>query len=200
MLTGKWQIIANDGSERPNSPTIFEYFRKQTSQSAQSCFVVSGKSKLDALTYSSAPNFGSAYGASFVDGNKNDIQTWEKIEQTIDLYHPQLMMVNLAEVDLIGHDSSWYGYLAALRRADSIVGLVWNKIQSDSVYRNTTTMFVTNDHGRHDEQHGGPQFQKNIVVDDLILQVDLAPTSAKLADIKMPPVLGKNFLRKKGHP
>src|SRR5208282_383560 len=102
----------------------------------------------------------------------------------------------------------------------NIVGLLWKKIQSDSVYKNTTTLFVTNDHGRHDDQHGGfrdhgdacegcrhimllalgPKFKKNTVVADTTLQVDLAPTAAYLLGITMPMVQGKNMLEKQLEP
>jgi len=216
MLTGEWQFIVNDGTERPHSPTIFEYFRKQTALPPQSCFVVSGKRKLNVLTYGTDQQYGAAYGASFVFGDTSDIETWEKVSQTIDQYHPQLMIVNLPQVDLYGHENNWNAYVGAIHRADSIVGLLWNKIQSDSLYRNTTTLFVTNDHGRHDDQHGGfrdhgdtcegcrhimllalgPNFAKNAVVADTTLQVDLAPTAAYLVGITIPLVLGKNILEK----
>ncbi len=74
---------------------------------------------------------------------------------------------------------------------------------------------MTNDHGRHDDQHGGfrdhemrvkvrhimlmalgPNFAGNAVVADTTLQVDLAPTAGYLVGIKIPPVLGKNILEK----
>ena len=53
--TGTWQIIANDGSERPTLPTIFEYMRKEDGNPQSDCYVVTGKSKLNILTYSTFP-------------------------------------------------------------------------------------------------------------------------------------------------
>ena len=29
ILTGTWQLIANDGIQSPTNPTVFEYFRKE---------------------------------------------------------------------------------------------------------------------------------------------------------------------------
>src|SRR5208283_4901716 len=107
ILTGVWQFIDNDGMERPHNPTIFEYFRKQTSLPSQSCFVVSGKKKLDVLTFSTDQNYGAQYGASFVYGNLSDNEKWEKVLQTIDRYHPQIMIVNLPQVDVYGHENNW---------------------------------------------------------------------------------------------
>ena len=58
-------------------------------------------------------------------------------------------------MDHAGHSGNWGDYTTAIQKADSIVGLLWDKIQTDPFYQNSTTMFVTNDHGRHDDQHGG---------------------------------------------
>ncbi len=51
MLTGTWQQIANDGSQRPNKPTVFEYFRKELGSSIIENYAVAGKSKLNILSY-----------------------------------------------------------------------------------------------------------------------------------------------------
>ena len=73
----------------------------------------------------------------------------------MDTYHPHFLWVYLADVDHAGHSGNWQNYTTAIQRADSIVGFLWDKLQSDPFYQNSTTMFVTNDHGRHDDQHGG---------------------------------------------
>ncbi|HUL44813.1 MAG TPA: alkaline phosphatase family protein [Bacteroidota bacterium] len=219
ILTGVWQYIPNNGSERPHNATLFEYLRKETSAPAQSCYVISGKEKLDVLTYGTDPQYGKPYGASFLFGDTSDVETYTKVSTTISRDHPRMTIVNLPEVDLRGHAKDWNGYLYALHRADSLVGLLWTQIQSDSIMRNTTTLFVTNDHGRHDEQHGGfqnhgdtcegcrhimllalgPDFPAGNVVTDTTTQVDLAPTSAQILGILMPPTQGKNILRKEVH-
>jgi hypothetical protein len=73
----------------------------------------------------------------------------------MDSYHPHFLWVYLADVDGAGHSGNWGNYTTAIHKADSIVGVFWDKLQADPFYQNTTTMFVTNDHGRHDDQHGG---------------------------------------------
>ena len=67
----------------------------------------------------------------------------------MDTYHPRLMIVNLPDTDLRGHANDWNGYLSAITNADNLVYQLWQKIQSDSYYQNATTLFVTNDDGRH---------------------------------------------------
>jgi len=220
MITGNWQRIKNDGTERPIGPTIFEVFRKEKSQPAQSCFVVSGKAKLDILTYGIDSGYGSAYGASYAFGKKTDIVTWERVAETIAKHHPSLMVINFPEVDINGHDSSYQAYLGAIRRVDSLLGLLWTTVQSDSLYREKTTLFITNDHGRHDDAHGGfhehgdgcdgcrhimlmalgPNFPKNARIGRRVLQIDLAPTAAALAGFTMPPTKGTSILGSDGLP
>ena len=62
-LSGTWQQIANDGSQRPDKPTVFEYFRKELGSSFTDNYIIGGKAKLDILSYSSDPGYGSGYGA-----------------------------------------------------------------------------------------------------------------------------------------
>ena len=84
--------------------------------------------------------------------------------------------------------------------------LLWNKIQSDPVYNHKTTMFVSSDHGRHDDAHGGFQhhgcscegcrhiigfgigrgFLKGAVVNDKVGQVDVRAAAAELLSITIP--------------
>lgn len=215
LLTGTWQRIANDGSERNPARTLFEYFRAQKGVTQTSCFVVSGKNKLHVLTHSTDSSYGTRYKASFVTTEKHsDLETWTKVVEVIDRHHPRLMIINFPEVDKEGHDGNWNGYLRAVRQADSLVFLLWQKIQSDSLYKNTTTMFVTNDHGRHDEKHGGfqhhgdscegcrhimllaigPAFVPNTVISDTTSQIDVTPTIADILGLKLPSLQAKSLL------
>jgi hypothetical protein len=52
IATGKWQSIANNGTERPTFPTLFEYYRQQTGAADSSVYVVAGADKLAAISYS----------------------------------------------------------------------------------------------------------------------------------------------------
>ncbi len=60
ILTGTWQTIANDGSQRPTYPTMFEYIRKEDGNPQADCYAVTGKDKLDILTYSAFSGYGLA--------------------------------------------------------------------------------------------------------------------------------------------
>ncbi len=215
LLTGVWENLPNNGTKRPESPTIFEYFREQTGLPQQSCYVVSGKNKLEMLTHSTDSLFGSKYGACFLTTEiTSDTITWNLLVEAMDNDHPRIVIINFPEVDINGHDSDWTGYLGALRRVDSLVFRLWNKIQSDVIYKNSTTLFITNDHGRHDSKHGGfknhgdscegcrhimllalgPQFPKKKVIRQEHSQIDIAPTIGTIMNITLPAGEGKSLL------
>ena len=149
-------------------------------------------------------DYGEAYGAMFLDPDtlhdpQSDRATWDAMRAALERDHPRLVVMNLPDVDKNGHAKNWDGYLAAIRGADTIVGALWKKLQADPFYRGKTTMFVTNDHGRHDPAHGdfqnhgcpcegcrhimclamGPGFAPGAVVKAKHTQLDVAATTAK---------------------
>ncbi|MDI6809638.1 MAG: alkaline phosphatase family protein [Candidatus Eisenbacteria bacterium] len=160
IATGTWQKIANNGRERPYSPTFFEYLRKSDSKLKMSkLWVIAGKRKLEAVTCSSAREYGKKFGASHdVPGfptERSDIETWTSLRTTMRKHHPKLVIVNFAGVDIAAHSGNWERYVSAIKTADSLVCEVWKEIEGDAFYRGSCTLFVTGDHGRHDDQHGG---------------------------------------------
>jgi hypothetical protein len=211
LATGTWQHLVNDGSEYPNQPTVFEYYRKYTSAPESTCFVIAGKKKLHILAHSSDANYRASFRTS---ASFDDLDTWEQVLEVIDRYHPRLVVVGFPEVDIKGHDGDWNGYIRALRQVDSLIAVLWEKIQSDPVYKNTTTMFVTNDHGRHTDvtqgfkDHGdscegcrhimllavGPDFAPNTVVPDTTFQIDIAPTIGAILGFPTPQAQSKCLL------
>jgi hypothetical protein len=157
ILTGLRQNLANDGSERPAEPTLFEYFRKQTGAPASETAVVSGKPKLTVCAYSDHSDYGPAYGAPEYVDMADDYATYNQLTSLLSTDRPRLAMASFSLVDQIAHSDDWQGYLNQIGIVDSLVALTWNAIESDTVYAGRTYMFVTADHGRHDDAHGGFQ-------------------------------------------
>jgi len=200
ILSGTWQQIANDGSERPTNPTVFEYIRKEDGNPQSDCYVVTGKAKLDILTYSIFPGYGSAYGGTWVgDDNKDDALTYSKAISVMQNSHPKILLINFAGVDVAGHSGIWSNYITAIENADNLVYQLWQHIQAgDYGYTTTnTTLFVTNDHGRHTTDfsgHGddcegcehimllaiGKNVAPGLENSDLHYQIDIAPTVGDL--------------------
>ena len=213
ILTGNWQLIANDGTEHPNKPTVFEYYRKVFDAKETDCFVVAGKKKLEALAYSSFPEYGIEYKASTkcFDLESNN-KVYDSLLVSLDTYHPQLVLVNFPMTDKEAHAGSWDGYIAAIENVDSLIYLLYNKIQNDTFYKNKTTFLITNDHGRHTNDftnHGcdcdgcehimllaiGNNFDANKVNNNLHYQIDICKTVGDIMNFKTTFAQGNSLIK-----
>jgi hypothetical protein len=213
IISGVWQNIQNDGTERATSPTLFEYFRKERHAAASENYVILGKYKLNSLSSSTHAEYGPAYGASVIYSANpiDDILTWQNFDSILTTHHPRLTITNLAQVDGWGHNGVWEEYLRSIRLADSIVNEMWNLIQSDMFYRDKTTLIVTNDHGRHlDDFTGhvdgcdgcrhimlmivGPDTKAGLVDSTRRTQIDIAPTVGELMDFSTPYCAGTSII------
>jgi hypothetical protein len=132
VLTGTWQAIANDGSERPTQPTLFEYFRKAGGAAKETTYVLGGKAKLNACSYGGHPEYGAAYGATEAAENADDRTTYERLISVLQTVRPRLVMASFSTVDITAHGNDWSGYLAAIAEVDSLVQGLWNYLQADS--------------------------------------------------------------------
>ena len=157
IATGAWQTITNDGLERPHTPTLFEYHRKGLGSGTAEHFVVLGKTKLNILAFSDHPEYGSTFGASVAGtpSQYNDQLAADTLKRVLRTNHPHLVILNLPNSDNVAHSGNWAGYLSSVRNADSLTYEIWNTVQNDSVMKGKTTMFVTNDHGRHTTSFSG---------------------------------------------
>ena len=223
MLTGVWQNIKNDGTERPHHPTVFECYRKETGASMNKTWVVVQHMNLISTDYSDHPAYGKPYQAS-IDSpglhkpaemqHAGDVATWDILKSVMDGDHPSLVMVNFGMTDSMGHSGSWSEYINAIRDADTLIYYLWLKMQSDPRYKDKTTIFVTNDHGRHldgvktgFQDHGddcegcrhvmmlviGPDTKINTVVDATRQLIDIAPTIGALMGFR------HNFRQRERH-
>ena len=115
---------------------------------------------------------------------------------------------------------TYYGifhYHQALQRSDYIVGRLWDMLQADSFYEDSTYLIVSTDHGRDNvpspdqwwdhgvcREHGGGLCSgcqsvfalvvgpgvKARVVGKRYTHLDLAPTIAKILGVELPTALG----------
>ena len=102
-------------------------------------------------------DYGPDYWPKFYSSGNLDIEVFENALTILKQDQPEFAVIYFADVDHAGHSGIWEDYVNAIANADQIVGDLWDKIQSDPHYANKTTMIVTNDHGRHDPEHGGFQ-------------------------------------------
>ncbi|MCK5571792.1 MAG: alkaline phosphatase family protein [Bacteroidetes bacterium] len=213
IATGTWQTIDNEGNQRPTMPTVFEYYRSSSSAAETDVYVVAGKYKLNILSYSTHPSYGEPYGAS-VSLAPMDGLVLNASLTAMGGHHPQIVIINFPDVDYAGHSADWERYLNAIRTVDSLVYELWQFIQSDPHYKDNTTLFITNDHGRHDDGHGGFKdhgdgcegcrhilllavgrgFPAAHVVATTRTQIDIAPTVGELLSFPVPYALGTSLL------
>jgi phosphopentomutase len=214
IVTGTWQSIDNKGIFRPTKPTMFEYFRKASGAPKSAAATVVGKIKLDILAYSTHPDYGAKYRASSSIG-KNDKSVVRNLKRMLQKNHPKLILVNLPSTDAAGHSGKQTRYLSAIHIADSLIYNIWQTLQANSFYRNNTTLFVTNDHGRHDNLHGGFKnhgdncegcrhimlfaigrgIPVNTIVTKRGTQCDIVPTVGELLSFPTPYSTGTSLLR-----
>lgn len=129
---------------------------------------------------------------------------WQNLSLIMDQQHPDLVFVDFHEIDKYAHEGDWNLYTRHILIADRIVYELWRKIQRHPYYQGRTTLFVTNDHGRHTTdwtRHGdwcegcqhvmflalGPGIRKGYEVKAIEREhMDLAATAGWLLGVPMP--------------
>jgi hypothetical protein len=130
---------------------------------------------------------------------------------TLETYHPAIFWVDFHEVDYKGHriktPEDSLEYREAIRRADSLLALLFEYIDTSTVYSGKTNVLIVTDHGRHSEgiqtglkDHGcdcdgcrhvfgclwGPDFKDNVVDDAIYYQTDIASAIAHVMGLRAP--------------
>lgn len=156
IWSGSWSVPIDtvlNGSmstQYASAPTVWEYLRKERGfDSTQAVYI------LKQLNSPWLPSYHPDYGPNFwpwyiLHGN-TDIEVWEHAKTILETYHPVLTVLYLADVDHAGHSGNWLDYTNAIGVADSIINEVWNLLENDLIFKESSTLFVTNDHGRHSD-------------------------------------------------
>lgn len=146
-----------DGTVLPTQPSIFQQYIQQKSTPATSGWVITSKDKLFILSNSSATGWRNLYRPSFncgvngdgTGGYREDSVTQPLVLQKLISDKPALMIVNYNSPDAMGHAANWAGYLAAIREVDRYVKQIWDTVQATPALKDSTVLFIVNDHGRH---------------------------------------------------
>ena len=178
--------IDNSGQELPSYHSYFQDWMKKNPFSANSAWIISSKDKLEVLGNCRQGKWKDLYQPLTdcgINGNfsgyRSDSITMIRATKVLKVYNPNLLLINLKDPDYYGHQYNWSAYINAIRKSDEYVHQLWNTIEQDPEMAGNTTLFVTNDHGRHisdfqnhgDECEGcrhimlyaiGPDFKKNV--------------------------------------
>ena len=220
IVTGSYQRISNTGTALPRNPSLFQYYLKATGASKNDAYIVSSKGKLDVLANTENKKWHDQFLASTYCGpNGNGIgygkdeKTFAKVTELITSPNvPHLMLINLLAVDVNGHANNWEKYQESITACDAYASELWQMIQSNPVTKNQTTLFITNDHGRHLNgvksgfvNHGdhcegcehisllilGPDTPKGISIKQEGELIDLSKTISTMLHFEMPTSKGR---------
>jgi hypothetical protein len=156
LTTGIYQSINNTGGEYPKNPGIFQHYLKKHPNESNLVWLITSKDKLQVLSDCKDPKWKNKYIAStdcgvngLGTGYRHDSITFQRVMYTLALRKPKVLFVNFREPDFSGHKNDWNGYIRGIQQTDSMVHEIWKLIENDPYYQGKTTMFITNDHGRH---------------------------------------------------
>lgn len=216
LTTGIYQAINNAGEELPNNPSIFQYWNQVYQNNQVKSWIITSKDKLAVLADTQNPYWKGAYvpsancgvgGLGLGSGYREDSLTLKTAIGIFKEYQPNLVLINFRDPDYSAHSGVWSNYVDGVRKSDEYVYRLWEFFQNDPNYKNTTTLFVTSDHGRHLDSvadgfvsHGdgcegcrhlgffafGPDFKKGLVILTNRSQIDIPATIAGLLGFSLP--------------
>jgi hypothetical protein len=208
LTTGISQPIDNFDAELPQQPSIFQRWRKATGKPATAAWLITSKDKLHILANTQNPEWKDQYQPSLNcgvsgpgSGYRADSLTLVAAKQILTEFKPNLVLINFMEPDGFAHAGNWENYLRGIARDDRYVGQLYDFLRRNKAYRNNTTVFITNDHGRHLDgidsgfvDHGddcegcrhisllatGPDFRRGLTLTEQHTLVDVPSTVAYL--------------------
>ncbi|MGZ4054536.1 MAG: alkaline phosphatase family protein [Bacteroidia bacterium] len=219
MCTGVYEGLADDGSQYPTNPSIFQYWLKAFGRAASEAYVITTKDKLAILSDCLDPAWKGKYRPNtdcgingLGTGYREDSTTFKNLKSIAQKNHIRLAIVNFKQPDAAGHAADSAAYLKGIIDTDNYIYQFWNFLQNDPFYKDRTTLIVTNDHGRHTAghldgfvSHGdncdgckhieffamGPDFKQNYTCETPYEQIDIAKTVAELMGFNLPLSNGK---------
>jgi len=211
LTTGVYQSINNSGGEYPQNPGIFQHYLRRHPDDQELVWLITSKDKLQVLSDCKDVKWKGKYIAStdcgvngLGTGYRHDSITFRRVKYALTEHHPKLLFVNFREPDFSGHKGDWSAYIHGIQQTDSLVHEIWEFIENDPFYKGKTSMFVTNDHGRHTDgvsngfiSHGctcegcrrihlwsfGPDFKKGIYVNEPAELIDVNATIGELLQL-----------------
>ncbi len=79
-----------------------------------------------------------------------DVFTHYEAMEWLKYRKPRVLYIAYGETDEWAHAGKYRSYLDAAQQVDAWIKDIWDYVQTDSFYRNKTTLFITTDHGRGD--------------------------------------------------
>jgi len=208
ITTGIYQNIKNNGLEFPKYPGMFQYWLKATGKAKNAAYVIASKDKLAILTDCRQKEWKGKYRPysdcgvdGIYSGYRTDLSTYNNAKRIFETEHPELVLINFKEPDAWGHGNNWNKYLEGTTLTDNYIYLLFELLRTNEFYKGQTTVFVTNDHGRHLDGHKdgfvshgdncegcrhinfyafGPDFKENVIIDTPAELIDIPVTIGEM--------------------
>ena len=211
MVSGQHYNLNNGGGELPPFPTIFQYYNE--THPSKSSWIIASKDKLEVLTNTSESTYNNMFLADtdcglngLGSGYRSDSVTLYNSLNILINNQPNLALINFKDPDSWGHAGNWPNYLESIENTDDYINQIFTLIETNPFYKNKTTVFITNDHGRHLDDNGGfwnhgdncdgcrhimffgygPDFKKNVSIETRYELIDIATTTSKLLNFEIP--------------
>lgn len=219
IVTGNYEDLLNNGLDQPKNPTIFQLFLNASQKDTAAAWVIASKAKLESIAKCTNCVWENQFTPTIRCG-ENGLGTPDRTDEAtatlaLDVLknqQPELALISFKDPDVYGHQNNWESYLSSITQTDEYIHQIWEFIQTDSFYKGTTTLFVTNDHGRHLDgvadgfkSHGddcegcrhlffyasGPDFKQDTILDTHRELPDIAATTARLLNFHIPKTDGE---------
>lgn len=221
MISGYYENVSNSGKQIPQHPSLFQKWLKASAEDNKKAWIIASKGKLAILTDAKDESWSGQFqpkhncginGGGIFSGYREDRETWIKVLGILKLHHPRLVLINFKEPDVSGHNGDMKSYFKGIRDTDRYIAKLWNILQHDSFYKGQTALFITNDHGRHLDDHEdgiqshgddclgcqhisllalGPDFRNGVELNQEAELIDIAVTIAKLLGLDIPDSEGR---------
>lgn len=173
-LTGVYTAPESEIKDRPDGPTIFEYYNKHKSQSGNrnnSWLITNRPGAFANIDYSNNSNYGSPFGPNVIQplsagftGTANlkgqsgfqqlnipltgDLANACVAEKIIKENKPELLVVDMNDADICHSD--YTAYCNSIQKSDYALAQLWNTIQNTPGMANDTVMIVAPEIGRNE--------------------------------------------------
>lgn len=87
---------------------------------------------------------------TFGNSERPDVVTYYLAREYMKQNHPKVLQISFIETDAYAHRNLYTEYLSSAYNNDKMIADIWNYIQGDPFYKDQTTLFIANDHGRGD--------------------------------------------------
>ncbi len=216
ICSGQYFNLNNGGGQLPPFPTMFQYFNEK--YPTKNSWIITSKDKLEVLGNTSDTNYNNLYlpntncGINGLGtGYRTDNITLDVALSVFNNQHPNLTLINFREPDFTAHTGDSLGYIQQIKNVDSLINIIFNFIENDPIYNGTTTIFITNDHGMHNNNNGGfsyhgdscegcrhilfaaygPDFKENEIINTPYEQIDIATTIGEILSFELPNTNGQ---------